>query len=122
MATQNSEIFNNMNLFYALKGLIYKDENNKKNFDSVLNFFIMNRLLDFAWRNSKIFNSLYPKFKEQYLNDKKIEFYSPNGLRNFIKVKLFKYIFRFNVNIITISFFVTCYKKIKRILKSLIGR
>jgi glycosyltransferase involved in cell wall biosynthesis len=122
MATQNSESFNNMNLFYALKDLIYKNENNKKDFDSVLNFFIMNRFLDFAWRNSANFNIVYPKFKKQYLNDKKIEFYYPNTLRNFIKAKMFKYILKFNINIVTISFFITCYKKIKRILNSLIGR
>ena len=122
MANQHSEFLNNMNLFYALKDLIYNDDNNKKYFDSVLNFFIMNRFLDFAWRNSKFFNSLYTKFKEQYLNDKKIEFYYPNTLKNFIKVKIFQYVLRFNINIVTISFFITCYKKTKKILKSLIGR
>jgi len=122
MTNQHSEFLNNMNLFYALKDLIYNDDNNKKYFDSVLDFFIMNRFLDFAWRNSKFFNSLYTKFKEQYLNDKKIEFYYPNTLKNFIKVKIFQYVLRFNINIVTISFFITYYKKTKKILKSLIGR
>lgn len=43
MATKNSEFLNNMNLFYNLKLLVYKNDDYKKYFDSVLNFFIMNR-------------------------------------------------------------------------------
>ena len=117
MTNQNSELLNNINLFYALKDLIYKDDNNKKYFDSVLNFFIMNRVLDFAWRNSKDFYNLYPKFKKQYLNDKKIEFRYLKTLKIFIKVKLFQYILKHDINIIHVSFFITCYKKIKTMFK-----
>ena len=117
MANKSGEFINHMKLFYELKKLIYSDYNYKKYFDSVLNFFIMNRVLDFAWENSKDFNNLYPKFQKQYLNNKKIEFYYLKTLKNFIKVKIFQYILKHNINIITISFFIVCYRKIKTMFK-----
>ena len=116
MATKNSEFLNNMNLFYNLKLLIYKNNDYKKYFDSVLNFFIMNRFKRLSWENKSAFKKSYCEFKKQYLNDTKIEVFHPNTLRKYIKSYLFYFVLKYNLNIMPLSFCFICYDKIIKIL------
>ena len=118
MATKSSEFFNNINLFYALKELIYKNDDDRKYFDAVLNFFMMNRILSFAWENSNNFKKSYPDFKKQCL--KRIEVYHSKSLRKFIKSYLLLFIFKFDICIMPLSFCYACLNKIKKIIKKLI--
>lgn len=116
MATKSSEFLNNMNLFYNLKLLIYKNNDYKKHFDSVLNFFIMNRFKRLAWENKSAFKKSYYEFKKQYLSDTNIEVFHPNTLRKYIKSYLFYFVLKYNLNIMPLSFCFICYDKIIKIL------
>ena len=103
MATTNTEFSNNMNLFYALKELMDKDANNKKYFDPVLNFFLMNRLFNYAWKYPDIFQSVYPKFKEKCLDNKNTRFAHTNTIKSFCKSKVFSFAFKSAFRVIYVS-------------------
>lgn len=102
-----NDIPNNMNLFYALKKLVYEDENNKKVFEPVLNSFIMNRFLNFAWKYLDVFEPIYIKFKNQYLSDNNVSFYYEKNLKSFFKAKIFQFAYKSYSRLILASL---CYR------------
>ena len=116
MATKSSELLNNMNLFYNLKSLIYKNNDDKKHFDAALNFFIMNRFKRLAWEHKSAFKKSYYEFKKQYFNDKNIEVFHPNTIRKYINSYLFYFILKYDINIMPLSFCFMCYYKIMKFL------
>ena len=121
LSDKNGEMLSNMNLCYLLKQLVYENDDYKKYFDAVLNLFIMNRFVYSAWENPKLFRKIYSEFKKQYFNDTKFEIYHLHTFRSFLKAKLFYYILKFNIDIISISYCYTFFRKTKEILKNVIG-
>ncbi len=122
LADKDNETLNNMNLCRFLKQLIYENDNYKRDFDKVLNLFIMNRFLYSAWESPNSFKKLYPVFKKQYFNSEEVEFYHLNTLRSSVKAKLLGYILKFNINIILMSYCYTVFRKINEIFRMLIPR
>ena len=118
MTTASKELPNNMDLFCALKELVYEDESTKKFFDPVLNFFIMNRLLNYAWKYPNIFKSVYENFKNRYLNKKSTVFAHTNTLKSFLKAKMFCFAYKSSFRLTLVSLFYRFeLKKIKHFIR-----
>ncbi len=105
MSNKQKEILYSVKLFHALKELICQDDNNKKYFDPVLNFFIMNRFLDYACKYSEEFKQVYPEFKNRYFGDNNTVFYHTKTLKSFFKSKMFSFAFKSSFRVMLVSLF-----------------
>ncbi len=111
--TKNTiELQNTINLAMEIKKIIIKQLDTYKYFKPVLNSFIMNRLFPLSGKYPEYFVKVFPDFKKEFFDDKKIKFYHINTIVSFAKFSLFNFLFKFNINFLFLS---KIYNKLKNL-------